>query len=66
MPAQIQSLFPTPVVTNKFASSFVEKEKEFIQSHADKVIKSTFNNISKDKYISEVQMLRMLSDGTWI
>lgn len=53
MTAQIQSLFPTPVVTNKFASSFVKKEKEFIQSHADKVIKSTFNNISKDKYILE-------------
>lgn len=53
MAAQIQSLFPTPIVSNKFTNSFVKKEKEFIQSHADKVIKSTFNNISKDKYILE-------------
>lgn len=55
MSAQIQSLFPTPIVSNKFTESFTKKEKEFIQSHADKVIKtdSYLNNISKDKYVLE-------------
>lgn len=57
MSVQIQSLFPTPVVTNKFTSPFVKKEKEFIQSHADKVIKSDYNNISKDKYILEYMQM---------
>jgi translation elongation factor EF-Ts len=53
MTARLQSIFPTPVLSNKFDSSFVKKEKDFIQSHADKVIESNFNNISKDKYILE-------------
>jgi uncharacterized protein (TIGR02466 family) len=53
MTAQIQSLFPTPVLTDKFKTPFVKKEKDFIQSHAGKVIESNFNNISKDKYILE-------------
>ena len=53
MAAQIQSLFPTPVLSNKFTSSFLKKEKDFIKLHSDKVVKSSTNNVSKDTYVLE-------------
>lgn len=51
MTARLQSLFPTPVLSNKFASSFVKKEKDFIQSHAGKTILDGTHKVSKDTYI---------------
>ena len=53
MAAQIQSLFPTPVLSNKFTSSFLKKEKDFIKLHSGKVVKSSTNNVSKDTYVLE-------------